>query len=34
VGHGFGNGLLEQLAIADRPGGPAMELPLSWHNQG
>jgi hypothetical protein len=34
VGDGFGNGLLEQLAIADRPGGPAMPLPLGWHHSG
>jgi hypothetical protein len=32
VGHGFGNGLLEELAIADRPSGPAMPLPLGWHH--
>ena len=23
-----------QLAIADRPGGPAMPLPLGWHHSG
>ena len=34
MGHRFGNGLLEQLAIADRPGGPAMPLPLGWHHSG
>ena len=34
VGHGFGNGLLEQLAIADRPGGAAVLLPLGWHHRG
>jgi hypothetical protein len=28
------NGLLEKLAVADRPGGAAMALPLSWHHQG
>jgi hypothetical protein len=28
------NGLLEQLAVADRPCGPSMALPLSWHHQG
>ena len=28
------NGLLEQLAVADRPGRAAMALPLSWHHQG
>ncbi len=33
VGNGPGNGLLQQLAIADRPGGPAMPLPLGWHHQ-
>jgi len=27
VGLGLGNGQLEQLAIADRPGSPAMALP-------
>jgi hypothetical protein len=34
VGHGFGNGLLEQLPIADRPGGSAVALPLGRHHQG
>jgi hypothetical protein len=34
MGHGFGNGLLEQLAIADRPGGAAVLLPLGRHHQG
>ena len=33
VGHGPRNGLLEQLAIADRPGGPAVELPMGRHHQ-
>ena len=33
MGDGAGNGLLEQLPITDRPGGPAMELPLGRHNQ-
>jgi hypothetical protein len=33
VSQGPGNGLLEQLAIADRPGGPAMALPLGRHRQ-
>ena len=33
VGHGPGDGLLEQLAIADRPGCPAMPLPLGRHHQ-
>jgi hypothetical protein len=33
VGYGPGNGLLKQLAIADRPGGPAMPLPLGRHHQ-
>ena len=28
-----GNGLLEQLAIADWPGGPAVALPLGRHHQ-
>jgi hypothetical protein len=28
------NGLLEKLAVADRPGGAAMALPLSWDHQG
>ena len=26
------NGLLEKLAVADRPGGAAMALPLGWHH--
>jgi hypothetical protein len=34
MGYGPGNGLLEQLAVADRPGGAAMATPLSWHYQG
>jgi hypothetical protein len=34
VGHGFGNGLLEQLAIADGPGGAAMPLPPGRHHSG
>ena len=29
-----GNGLLEQLTIANWPSGPAMELPLGWHHRG
>ena len=33
VGHGPGNGQLEQLPIADRPGGPAMALPLGRQHQ-
>ncbi len=33
MSQGPGNGLLEQLAIADRPGGPAMALPLGRHHQ-
>ena len=33
MGYGPGNGLLKQLAIADRPGGPAMPLPLGRHHQ-
>ena len=27
------NGLLEKLAVADRPGRAAMALPLGWHHQ-
>jgi hypothetical protein len=27
------NGLLEKLAVAERPGGAAMALPLGWHHQ-
>ena len=34
MSHGPGDGLLQQLAIADRPGGPAMPLPLGWHHRG
>ena len=34
MSHGPGNGLLEQLPIADRPSGPAMPLPLGWHHSG
>jgi hypothetical protein len=33
VGHGPGDGLLEQLAIADRPGGAAMAPPLGRHHK-
>ncbi len=33
MGHGPGNGLLEQLAIADRPSGTAVLLPLGRHHQ-
>ena len=34
MGDGPGNGLLEQLPVADRPGGPAVLLPLGRHHQG
>ena len=33
MSHRPGNGLLQQLAIADRPGGPAVALPLGRHHQ-
>jgi hypothetical protein len=33
VGNSSGNGLLEKLAIADRPGGTAVALPLGRHHQ-
>jgi hypothetical protein len=33
VGYGSGDGLLEQLAIADRPGGAAMAPPLGRHHK-
>ena len=33
MGHGPGNGLLQQLAIADRPGGAAMAAPLGRHHK-
>ena len=33
VGDGPGNGLLEQLAVADGPGSATVELPLGWHFQ-
>ncbi len=33
MSHGPGHGLLEQLAIADRPGGAAMAPPLGRHHQ-
>jgi hypothetical protein len=34
MGHGPGDGLVEQLAVADRPGGAAVLLPLGRHHQG
>jgi hypothetical protein len=34
VGNSSGNRLLEQLAVADRPGGAAVLLPLGRHHQG
>jgi hypothetical protein len=34
VGHGPGNGLLEQLPVADGPGGAAVLLPLGRHHKG
>ena len=34
MGFCAGDGLLEQLAIADRPGGAAMAAPLGRHHQG
>jgi hypothetical protein len=34
VGHGPGNGPLEQLSVADRPSGTAVLLPLGRHHQG
>jgi hypothetical protein len=34
VGFCAGNRLLEQLAVADRPGGTAVLLPLGRHHQG
>ena len=33
MGNSSGDGLLEKLAITDRPGGPAMPLPLGRHHQ-
>jgi hypothetical protein len=33
VGNSSGDGLLEKLAIADRPGGLAVALPLGRHHQ-
>ena len=33
MGYGPGDGLLEQLAIADRPGGVAMAPPLGRHHK-
>jgi hypothetical protein len=33
VGNSAGNGLLEKLAVADRPGGAAVALPLGRHHQ-
>ena len=33
MGLGPGNGPLEQLAIADRPGSAAVALPLGRHHQ-
>jgi hypothetical protein len=33
VGNSSGDGLLEKLAIADRPGGTAVALPLGRHHQ-
>ena len=33
MGDGPGNGLEEQLAITNRPGGAAVKLPLSRHHQ-
>ena len=34
MGDGPGDGLLEQLAVTDRPGGTAVLLPLGRHHQG
>ena len=34
MGDGPGNGLLEQLPVADRPGGTAVLLALGRHHQG
>jgi hypothetical protein len=34
MGNSPGNGLMEQLAVADRPGGAAVLLPLGRHHQG
>ena len=34
MGHGPGDGLLEQLPVADRPSGAAVLLPLGRHHQG
>ena len=34
MGFCSGDGLLEQLPVADRPGGAAMLLPLGRHHQG
>ncbi len=34
MGNSSGNRLLEQLAVADRPGGAAVLLPLGRHHQG
>ena len=33
MGHGPGDGLVEQLAVADRPGGAAVATPLGWHHK-
>ena len=33
MGHGPGDGLLEQLPVADRPSGAAVLLPLGRHHQ-
>ena len=33
MGNSSGDGLLEKLAITDRPSGPPMELPLGRHHQ-
>jgi hypothetical protein len=34
MGDGPGDGLVEQFAVADRPGGAAVLLPLGRHHQG
>ena len=34
MGNSPGDGLLEQFAVADRPGGAAVLLPLGRHHQG
>jgi hypothetical protein len=34
MGNSPGDGLLEQLPVADRPGGTAVLLPLGRHHQG